>query len=123
MARAGRAWLVPPQPIIRTVDALVAPDLLVLALASAVAGALALRGDRRAGAVALVTCGASLYATVYSIRWAHETGAPLLSPLLMLASSILTIGVRVALPDARVFRRAVAASQRATSPRRRCRRR
>ena len=81
-----------PQPYhAHEFDALVAPDLLVLALSSAVAGVLALRGDRRAGAAALVTCGASLYATVYSIRWALEVGAPLLSPALMIASTVLTI--------------------------------
>ena len=88
---ATRPWFLPQPYHSHEFDALVAPDLLVLAAASAIAGVLALRGDRRAGAAALVTCGASLYATVYAIRWAIETGAPLLSPVSMIASAIVTV--------------------------------
>jgi hypothetical protein len=84
---ASRAWFLPASDFDPAFRALLLPDLAVLALGSAVAGALALVRHAMARPAAWFVAGAIAYATAYSVAWTIHTGAPLLSTVLMLAAA------------------------------------
>jgi len=88
---ASRRWFLPADVLSLEFQALVAPDVVVFAGASAVAGVLAWRERPAARTAAWIAAGSALYATAFTIHWSVLTGAPVLSSAAMVASAILTV--------------------------------
>lgn len=87
---ASRAWFLPSSILDPAFAAFAAPDLLVLSLASTIAG---LRGGRAGAgrAWAWIAAGAAAYAAVYTMAWAILTHAPAASPILMTIAGLLSV--------------------------------
>jgi hypothetical protein len=88
---ASREWFLPSRTLEPAVLAFAAPDLLVLGLGSAIAGALAVRTHPLARAAAWLTVGAVAYSTVFTIAWSLLDAVPIISPAGMLAASVLSV--------------------------------
>jgi hypothetical protein len=88
---ASRAWFFPGGVVEHPLRAFVMPDLLVLALGSAIAAWLILTGRPGAVAAAWFSAGAACYAAAYTIGWSLHEDVPPASPLLMTAAAVLAI--------------------------------
>jgi hypothetical protein len=88
---ASREWFLPSATLEPAVLAFSAPDLLVLGLASAIAGALALRQHPAACPMAWLAAGAVAYSAVFTLAWSLLDAVPIISPAGMLAAAVLSI--------------------------------
>jgi hypothetical protein len=87
---ASREWFLPSATLEPSVLAFWAPDLFVLGLGSAVAGALALLEHPAARPAAWVTVGAVAYSAVFTIAWSLLDTVPIVSPMGMLGAAVLS---------------------------------
>jgi len=85
---AVRPWFLPGAALDAAFAAFAASDLLVLAPLSALTAWLSATSRSWAPAAAWLTTGAVCYAAAYTVAWAPLVGAPVLSPLAMLAAAI-----------------------------------
>jgi hypothetical protein len=84
---AARPWFLPGTSIDPAFAAFAGADLLVLAPLSAVTSWLAASGRSWAPVAAWLTTGAVCYSAAYTVVWTPLVGAPVLSPLAMIAAA------------------------------------
>lgn len=84
---ASRDWFLPSRDLDPAFVAFVAPDLIVLSVASAITGVFAPRTPQLARTGSWVVVGAVMYATAYTLAWTALVGAPWLSAALMMAAA------------------------------------
>ena len=84
---ASRDWFLPSRDLEPAFVAFVAPDLVVLSVASAITGAFASRTTQVARTGSWFVVGAVMYATAYTLAWTALVAAPWLSAALMIAAS------------------------------------
>jgi len=87
----SRTWFLPSAALEPAVLAFSVPDLIVLGLGSACAGALALQQHPAARPAAWLTVGAVAYSTVFTIAWSLLDAVPIISPAGMLAAAVLSV--------------------------------
>jgi hypothetical protein len=84
---ASRDWFLPSRDLDPAFVAFVAPDLIVLSVASAITGVLAPRTPQLARTGSWFVVGAVMYATAYTLAWTALVAAPWLSAALMMAAA------------------------------------
>ena len=84
---ASRDWFLPSRDLDPAFVAFVAPDLVVLSVASAITGVLATRTPQLARTGSWFVVGAVMYATAYTLAWTALVGTPWLSAALMVAAA------------------------------------
>jgi hypothetical protein len=87
----SREWFLPSRTLEPAVVAFAAPELLVLALGSAVAGGLALQQHSLARPAAWLTVGALAYTAVFTVAWSLLAPVPIISPIGMVVAAVLSV--------------------------------
>jgi hypothetical protein len=87
----SRTWFLPSSGIGSSFVAFALPDLVVLALGSAIVAWLVAREHRMAPTAAALVAGGALYAALYTVAWSRLVHAPILPVVLMTGAAILSI--------------------------------